>query len=145
MGANVIYIEKDYTDGLRKLEDMSSEPTEEDIMMAQVMKDYHTYIESIPHLANPIFVCHFNKMVAAFDLIAREFSGRLRATVDYSHFSAKIVLECVYIEFCHGEFIEILKRIASTALRINISVLNSGFLQIEVLMPYFIPLKDNLN
>ena len=95
---------------------------------------------------NPIFVLPFangvfEKTVAACERIAKEFSGRIKASIDYSYFTATVELWCCYIEFERGEFMNVLYEISRYALSVRFTPLLSGNLHIEILMPYFVRLE----
>lgn len=85
-------------------------------------------------------------MVKACDAIAKEFAGRMEATVDFEFYEAQIILKCAYVEFCHGEFMEILQKLTTSAIQIQISPISSSpFLKIEIRMPYFTILTGNIS
>jgi len=133
-------IERDYTSDLKKL---NSKRTPEDEILAREIFKKLEYEESLPHIINPIASKRFDEMVKACDLIAEEFSGKLKATVDYEHYSAQITLECIYVDFVQDEFMETLYRLATTAKSICFLPLASGLLRIEITMPYFMVLKES--
>lgn len=130
---------RDYT-AARAIEDASSIPPEE---LALVSTYLHRHLASqrLPHMIDPIAAAEFDRTVNACDAIAKEFSGRLEATVDFNCYDASIALECAYIEFRHGEFMETLRRLTTSTTMIQISSMPSPPLfRIELSMPYFLPL-----
>lgn len=130
---------RDYT-AAQAIEDASSIPPEE---LALVSTCLHRYLASqrLPHMIDPVSAAEFDRTVNACDAIAKEFSGRLEATVDFNCYDASITLECAYIEFCHGEFMETLRRLTTSTTMIQISSMPSPPLfRIELSMPYFLPL-----
>ena len=80
----------------------------------------------------------FEETVAKCELIVKEFSGKIKAEVNYSTYEATIDLWCVYVDFDRGEFMEILHDITHKALSIRFEPLTSGDLHIRIYMPYFI-------
>lgn len=132
---------RDYTT-IRTTESTPNIPPEE---LAVVSTCLHRYSASqrLPHIIDPVSAAEFDRIVTACDAIAKEFSGRLEATVDYNCYDASIKLECAYIEFCHGEFMETLRRLTTSTTMIQISSMPSPPLfRIELSMPYFVPLTS---
>lgn len=80
----------------------------------------------------------FEETVAKCELIVKEFSGKIKAEINYSTYEATIDLWCVYVDFDRGEFMEILHDITHIALSIRFEPLISGDLHIKIYMPYFI-------
>ena len=80
----------------------------------------------------------FEKNVEDCELIAKEFAGRIKATINYSCFTADIELWCCYVEFRYDEFMSILHKISHYTLLIQFTPLTSGELYIKIQMPYFI-------
>ena len=76
--------------------------------------------------------------VADCEQIAEEFSGRIKAKIDYENYTASIEIWCCYVEFAHGKFMSILHEISQYAMLIRFEPLTSGDLHIEILMPYFV-------
>ncbi len=132
------YIERDYTSGL---EEPDCKETPEDEILARKAFKIFEYGNSLPHVVDPVAAERFDEMVQACDLIAKEFSGKLKAAIDYENHSAEIVLECVYVDFRQDEFMGTLYRLAATARSICFLPLTSGFLKIEIVMPYFLPIE----
>lgn len=99
---------------------------------------YENEILKKPRLLLPFAPVLFEKTVLACEQIAKEFSGKIRAKIDYTFFSATIELWCCYVEFVRGEFMSILHEISRHALSVRFTPLTSGELHIEILMPYFV-------
>ena len=72
----------------------------------------------------------------------KEFSGRLKAKIDYSFFTATIEIWCCYVEFQRGEFMSILREISNHAISVRFTLLTSGDLHIEIVMPYFASMQQ---
>lgn len=112
-----------------------------DLNEAEAIKDFlHSYERELrdnPRLLFPFAPAIFEKAVAACERIAKEFSGRLKAKIDYSFFIATIEVWCSYVEFQRGEFMSILQEISHHAISIRFTPLTSGDLHIEIEMPYF--------
>lgn len=98
---------------------------------------YETYLKSTPHFIIPSAPQLFQQAIANCEQIAKEFSGRLKAKIDYNHFKATIELWCCYVEFEQGEFMSILQSLSHQAKSICFTPLTSGDLHIEIEMPYF--------
>ena len=105
--------------------------------ISSILHDYEENIVNCPRFLLPCAPETFQKTVTACEHIAEEFDGKLKATIDYSFFSATIELWCCYVEFCRGEFMSILHDISLNALSIQFTPLSSGDLHIEIRMPYF--------
>ena len=73
------------------------------------------------------------------DQLAKAFSGRIRATLDYDLRSAELVLESMTLEFDDRQRSEVLHEIAAKAHYVRISAIPDGFFRIYALMPYFKP------
>jgi len=131
-------IERDYTSGLEKPD--CKRASEDEVLAREAFKLLE-YGLSLPHVIHPIAAQRFDEMVQACDLIAKEFSGKLKATIDYENYSAEIELECIYVDFQQGEFMGTLYRLAAAARSICFLPLTSGFLKIEIVMPYFLPIE----
>lgn len=129
-----IVVEHDFTAELEMLDD---EITPEHRALAKKALDYCEYIKSFPHVVNKKAAADFDKMITACDQIAREFSGKLNATIDFECHEASITLECLYVDFDAGEFKDTLQEMAEKALQIRFQPLTSGMLQIALIMPYF--------
>lgn len=95
-----------------------------------------------PRFLLPFAPTVFEETVAKCELIVKEFSGRIKAVIDYSAYEATIELWCVYVDFDCGEFLDILHDITDTALSIRFQPLTSGDLYIKIYMPYFISARD---
>ncbi len=133
-------IERDYTSGLKKPD--CNETPEDKILERAALKIYE-YVNNLPHVIDPIAAKRFEEMIEACDSIAKEFSGKMKATINYENYSAEIVLECVYVEFQQNEFMETLYKLSTTAKSICFLPLTSGFLKIEINMPYFLLKKED--
>ena len=81
---------------------------------------------------------HGQEPAPASEQIAEEFSGRIKAKIDYENYTASIEIWCCYVEFAHGKFMSILHEISQYAMLIRFEPLTSGDLHIEILMPYFV-------
>ena len=108
----------------------------------ETIKDFlHSYeseLRSNPRFLLPFAPAIFEKTVAACERIAKEFSGRLKAKIDYSFFTATIEVWCCYVEFQRGEFMSILQEISNHAISVRFIPLTSGELHMEIAMPYFV-------
>ena len=80
----------------------------------------------------------FEETIANCELIVKEFSGRIKAKIDYSEYTATIELWCLYVDFDRGEFMSILHEITNIALSIRFTPLTTGELHIKIWMPYFL-------
>ena len=101
------------------------------------LRNYERELRDNPRFLLPYAPAIFEKTVAACERIAKEFSGRLKAKIDYSLFTATIELWCCYLEFECGEFMTILHEISHSAISIRFTPLTSGDLHVEIQMPYF--------
>ena len=109
--------------------------------MAEAIKDflrkYERELRDSPRFLLPYAPATFEKTVAACERIAKEFSGRLKAKIDYSFFTATIEVWCCYVEFQRGEFMTVLREISNHAVSVRFTPLTSGELHMEIVMPYF--------
>ena len=105
--------------------------------IADFLHSYEQKLRNNPRFLLPYAPAIFEKAVADCERIAKEFSGRLKAKIDYSFFSATIEVWCCYVEFQRGEFMSILQEISHHALSVRFTPLTSGDLHIEIVMPYF--------
>ena len=110
--------------------------------IADTLEDYlHRHerkMQSDPHFLLPFAPAIFEKAVADCERIAKEFSGSIKAKIDYTHFTATIELCCCYVEFVSSEFMGVLHEISHFAKSVRFTPLLSGNLLIEIEMPYFI-------
>ena len=120
-----------------------------DLGEAETIKDFiHTHERELKDSSRfllPYAPAIYEKVVAACERIAKEFSGRLKAKIDYSFFTATIEVWCCYVEFQRGEFMSVLQEVSNHAVSIRFTPLTSGDLHIEIEMPYFVSarkLKD---
>lgn len=90
-----------------------------------------------PHTIDKQAADAFDQMVLLCDNVAKEFSGKLKAVVDFECHSATITLECFHIDFAVGEFMPVLKCMTTTALHVAFYPLTSGLLRMVLDMPYF--------
>ena len=109
---------------------------------AETIKNFlHSYereLRDSPQFLLPYAPTIFEKTVAACERIAKEFSGRLKAKIDYSFFTATIEVWCCYVEFQRGEFMNVLREISNYAESVRFTPLTSGELHMEIVMPYFV-------
>ena len=119
---------------------MLSAPPRETI--ENLLNLYESRLKDRPHFLLPYAPTIFEKTVVACERVAKEFSGKLKAKIDYSHFTATIELWCCYVEFVCGEFMSILHEISRHAISVRFTPLTSGDLHIEILIPYFASAQD---
>ena len=118
-------------DGLASNVDIRKAAKKEFLLYEQNLKNVpHTILPSAPEL--------FEKTVAACEQIAEEFSGTIKATIDYTFFTATIELRMCYVEFMRGEFMGTLQQISHHALSVCFTPHTSGDLHVEIRMPYFV-------
>lgn len=131
-------VTKDYT------ADLLNEPEFAQGDREQITKLIHRTetLRRLPHIVNPVAVARLDKAVKACDAIAKAFSGRIEATVDFETYEATIVLECAYIEFRHHEFMETLAALSLISRNIQIASTPSDLFRIDISMPYFVPLPS---
>ena len=129
-----IVVERDYTADLAH---MNVTITQEDKAIAQRFLSALKRVNAVPHTVDKRAAASFDRMVLLCDSIAKEFSGKLKAVVDFEDYTATIELECVCIEFMQDEFMSGLKYMTETALHISFYPLTSGFLRLTLSMPYF--------
>ena len=121
-------------------DDFSPDELEE---LANFVDIYEKSLMDKPHFILPQAPEIFEKTVEACEEVAREFSGRIKARIDYSFYTATIELWCCYVEFEYGEFLSVLQEISHHALSVRFTPLESGDLHIEIMMPYFVSLEVN--
>ena len=107
--------------------------------MASLLHRYERDLIDSPKLVLPFAPALFEKTVAACECIAKEFSRRVKAKVDYSFFTATVELWCCYVEFERGEFMSILYEITNNAISVSFTPLTSGELHMKMQLPYFVP------
>ena len=87
---------------------------------AETIKDflrkYERELRDSPRFLLPYAPAIFEKTITACEQIAKEFSGRLKAKIDYSFFSATIEVWCCYVEFQRGDFMSVLREISNHAM-----------------------------
>ena len=124
----------------------SDEANDVDPDEAETIKDflpsYERRLRGSPRFLLPFAPAIFEKTVVACERIAKEFSGRIKAKIDYSSFHATIELWCCYVEFEQGEFMSILHDLSHRTISVRFTPLTSGYLHIEIEMPYFISAQD---
>lgn len=130
--------ERDYTTGLEHL-DAELTPENKQLICAALKRQ--EALDNIPYAVNELESIRFDSMTTTCDQIAKEFCGRLAATVDYQSHEAVIKLECVYLDFDTSEFMADLRKMAETALHVRLEPLTSGFLRLTLIMPYFSPFQ----
>ncbi len=140
MNQEVKYIERDYTAGL---ENLNCERTPEDTALVRELLARLDREDRLPYVVVPSAAEQFDLLVDACSQIAKEFSGKLKAAVDYTRHSAQIELECLYMDFDQGEFMETLAALTTAAQSIRFRPLTSGLLRVEITLPYFLPIKEN--
>ena len=109
----------------------------------KILLNHEQDLKNNPRFLLPFAPALFEKAVADCEQIAEEFSGRIKAKIDYSAYNASIEIWCCYVEFVHGEFMSILHEISQYAISIRFEPLTSGDLHIEILMPYFASASDS--
>lgn len=119
--------------------DLASDNVED---IAVFLNNYENKMRKKPRYLHPFAHAIFEKTILDCEKIAEEFSGRIKAQIDYSRFTATIELWCCYVEFGQGEFMNILHRISIIANSVRFTPLTSGDLHIEIEMPYFVSSQD---
>ena len=104
----------------------------------KILLNHEQDLKNNPRFLLPFAPALFEKAVADCEQIAKEFSGRIKAKIDYATYNASIEVWCCYVEFVDGEFMSILHEISQYAISIRFEPLTSGDLHIEILMPYFV-------
>ena len=118
-------------------EDITPDPIEDKEILNFIHDRKRDLIEH-PKFLIPFAPKMFEETVAKCELIVKEFSGKIKAEINYSTYEATIDLWCLYVDFDRGEFMEILQDITHIALSIRFEPLTSGDLHIRIYMPYFI-------
>ena len=108
----------------------------------ELLYKYREHLQNTPHVVLPFAPALFEKTVADCEQIAKEFSGKIKAKIDYSFFAATIELWLYYVEFKRGEFMSTLHDISHYALSVCMTPFTNGELHIEILMPYFASSKN---
>ena len=132
-------ITRDYTDQLKAMEEREDELTQEMKEILERMRQAGPQ-KKRAYIISPYAAARFEKTIEACDNMMKEFSGKLKATVDYESHHATIEMECVYIEFRAKEFMTYLHDMVTWAEWIEFCPLLSGFLRVSIGMPYFVPL-----
>ena len=113
-----------------------------DLDEVETIKDflysYESELRGNPRFLLPFAPTIFEKAVTACKQIAKEFSCRLNAKIDYLLFTATIEVWCCYVEFRCGEFMSILQKISHYAISACFTPLTSGNLHIGIEMPHFV-------
>ena len=122
---------------LESEDDVDPDPDEAE-SIKRFLHGYERDLTSTPRFLLPLAPEIFRKTVVECEKIAKEFSGRIKAKIDYSLFTATIELWCCYVEFTSREFMNILHKITHYAISVRFTPLTSGDLHIEILMPYFV-------
>ena len=112
---NYIY-ELSFASDCQDNDDLSPAEMEE---MAILLQRYDKGLKENPKFVLPFAHAVFEKTVAACERIAKEFSGRIKASIDYSFYSATVELWCCYVEFECGEFMSVLRELTDCALAIQ--------------------------
>lgn len=112
------------------------DPDEVDAITYLLLR-YERELKVNPRFLLPFAPAIFEKTLAACERIAKEFSGRIKAKIDYSQFTATIELWCCYVEFERGEFLSTLHEITHYANTVRFTPLTSGDLHIEIEILYF--------
>ena len=107
----------------------------------EFLQKYNQSLKDSTHIIRPYAPMLFSRTIANCELIAKEFSGKIKATIDYSDFPASIKVWCLYAEFQRGEFMAILHKLSVFAESVRFTPLRTGDLLIEIEMPYFIRLN----
>jgi len=113
----------------------------------KIKRLFHGYKQDLqdnPRLIIPLASEIFNEMVAACELVVKEFSGKIKAKVDYSNYEATIEMWCGYVEFQQGEFMDVLHLLSENAKFIRFTPLVTGELYVQISMPYFVSAKTLL-
>ncbi len=132
-----IVFERDYTAGLERLDDDDLTPENVALVLAALKRQ--SFLERLPYVVNEVAAAQFDSMITACDELAKASFGKLAATINYTSHEAVITLECVYLGFDTSKFMDILRKIAATALQVRFEPLTSGFLRLTLIMPYFMP------
>lgn len=131
-----VVIKHDYTSELALL-DTELQP-EDKALVRRALAIYECQKE-LPFVTDREAAAEFDRMVEACDEMMKEFSGKLTAVVDYESHEASITMECVYVEFIIGEFMDTLLELVATATQIRFEPTVKDYLRISIDMPYFFP------
>ena len=94
------------------------------------------------HLLIPHAPRLFQQTLGQCDKIAQAFCGKVKASVNYTDFTAVIELWCSYVDFDRGEFLNVLSLLSLSAASIRFLPLTSGDLYIRIELPYFLTLPS---
>lgn len=138
-----ILFERDYTARLEHLGDDDVLSPEEKALVLAALKRQST-LNSLPYFVNNVAEAQFDNMVTLCDKLAKTFFCKLTATIDHASHEALIMLDCAYLGFDTKEFMDILQKMAATALHVQLDSLASGLFRLTLIMPYFVPYDPKL-
>lgn len=136
-------IGKDYTDKLENTQEEQEPDKKKVAAMLQILLQHDNRIKRLPHFIDPLAAAAFEDLAGDCDRMMKDFSGRWKAVIDFESYEAYIEIECVYLEFCTGEFMSTLQKLSTRSIHVFLAPLTSGFLRIHILMPYFIPMEKS--
>lgn len=121
--------------GLKKDIDPDSDEAEK---IRKFLKSYEKALANCRYYIHPLAPKLFEETVRDCEQIAKEFSGRIKATINYTSFFATIELWCCYVEFRRSEFMHILQKISHRAIIVRLIPTTYNDLHIQIEMPYFV-------
>lgn len=111
--------------------------TQEDVEFAAAIVKHIDDLRRRPHMIDPVAKARFDKMVGICNAIARDFYGKMTATVDWECYAASIELELDYAEFYHNCSMDDLRALVNAATDVCLSATITNRFRICVHLPYF--------
>ncbi len=130
---NYVY-EKEYPMG-KELDDVINSVSAEDVL--ELLARQRRFMQEHTYTVIPEAQQIFEELVQDCDQLAKAFYGKIRATINYSSFIAKIELWCDYLAFDPNEFMYVLQKLSFLSSSIQLTPLTTGPMHIEIEMPYF--------
>lgn len=133
-----IVFERDYTAELEHLGDDDLLFPENKALVRAALKRQET-LNRLPYFVHNAAAAQFDNMIMLCHELAKTFFCKLTATIDQTSHEALIMLDSVYLSFDTKEFMDILGKMAATALQVQLESHTSGFFRLTLTMPYFVP------
>ncbi len=102
-----------------------------------MIREYEDTVRAMPKYIVPSKRAAYDDMVTRLDGFAEEARGTICAVIDYEEWQASISLVLSVLRFVEPHGSLLLAEIALTADSITVTSLDNGFVQIEIILPYF--------
>lgn len=140
---------RDYTAGLKELEEEARKAEEAAILAGKTWPDCkdcldrafeaHARFLATPHIVPPEQYRTFDELVGVCNALMKDFFGKLTAVLDYEAYTAQITMECCYLRLRSDHLIWLLQKMGKAASMEFFCDDESNMPRLIIELPCFVP------